>query len=416
MAGGIAARPRGTDRLSDRVVRSFIERARAGTAPSKKLSDGRGLFITLTPAGTAVWRVKYRFNGKERLAALGIYPEVGLAEARAGRDALRAQLREDRDPAIERLSRRTSKATFRDVATEWLEMRRKHWSPIHYEKTRQAIERDVFPRLGHLRIADITAVVTAPVVEKIAQRGSVETASKVLQNINAIFRYAEAKGLCSGNPAIAAKELLPKKREHSQRPALLKFDQLGDILRRSELVQISPAVRMALRLVAFSAARIGNVISAEWSEFDLDGGSPRWVIPRRKMKMKDRLHDHVVLLGPTITAELRQWRSMTGGRGYLFPSPTGRAHVTHEALEKVYRKTLSLEGKHSPHGWRSAFATLAKEGDTPFSREAVELALDHIADNAVVRAYDRGERLHERQRLAEWWDRQLVAAQQGDSA
>ncbi|MDP9176742.1 MAG: site-specific integrase [Gemmatimonadota bacterium] len=264
------------------------------------------------------------------------------------------------------------------------------------------------PKLGGYRVADITAAVVAPVVQSIAKRGAAETASKVLQNINAIFRYAEGKGLCMSNPAIAAKELLPRKREHSQRPALLNFDALGDILRRADLAQLSPAVRAAHRLIAFSAARIGNVITAEWDEFDL-GDSPRWVIPRSRMKMKDRVHDHVVLLGPTIANELRTWRRMTGGRGFVFPSPTGRAHITHESIEKAYRVTLKLEGKHAPHGWRSAFSTLAKENG--FSREAVELALDHIADNAVVRAYDRGERLEERTRLAHWWDAQLVAAQ-----
>jgi integrase len=402
--GGIAGRGRATNKLSDRQIKAFIVRARAGSAPKKKLSDGGGLYITLTPAGSPVWRIKYRFNSTERVASPGQYPEVSLTEARTARDRLRAHLREGRDPTLTRVSGQTSAKTFRDVAAEWLEMRRKGWSKIHFEKTRQAIERDVYPKLGSKRIADITAVVVAPVVEAIAQRGSLETASKVLQNINAIFRYAEGKGLCNSNPAIAAKELLPRKREHSQRPALLSFDALRDVLRRADAVHLSPSVRVAHRLIAFTAARIGNVITAEWDEFDL-GDSPRWLIPRSKMKMKDRTHDHVVLLGPTITNELRTWRAVTGGKGYLFPSPTGRAHITHESIEKAYRVTLKLDGKHSPHGWRSAYSTLAKENG--FSREAVELALDHIADNAVVRAYDRGDRLSERARLSLWWDEQL---------
>jgi integrase len=412
MAGGTKP-DRGMNRLTDRQVRTFITQARAGTAPKKKLSDGGGLFIHLNSAGSPCWRVKYRVNGKERLAGPGIYPEVSLVEARAARDALRTHLRYGRDPSIERVNRSGSSATFRDVANEWLDMRRKGWSKIHYEKSSQAIERDVMPRLGGYRIADITAAVVAPVVQSIAERGSVETAGKVLQHINSIFRFAEGKGLCSSNPAIAAKELLPRKREHSQRPALLTFNALGDILRRADMAMLSPAVRMAHRLIAFTGTRIGNVITAEWDEFDL-GDSPRWTIPRNKMKMKDRTHDHVVLLGPTIANELATWKAMTGGKGFVFPSPTGREHITHESLEKVYRVTLKLDGKHSPHGWRSSFSTLAKENG--FSREAVELALDHIADTAVVRAYDRGDRLQERIRLSSWWDEQLVAAQSGGGA
>jgi integrase len=291
-------------------------------------------------------------------------------------------------------------------------MRKRGWSKIHFEKSAQAIERDVISRIGGFRVGDITAAIVAPVVQAIANRGSLETASKVLQHINAIFRYAEGRGLCTSNPAIAAKELLPRKREHSQRPALLSFDALGDVLRRADMAMLSPAVRVAHRLLAFSAARIGNVIEAEWNEFDL-GRSPRWTIPRRKMKMRDRTHDHVILLGPTIANELRIWRNTTGGKGYVFPSPTGRKTITHEALEKVYRVTLSLNGKHSPHGWRSSFSTLAKENG--FSTDAVELALDHVGDTATVRAYDRGHRLEERARLSIWWDTQLSIAQHGEN-
>jgi integrase len=409
MAGGTKAET-GMNRLTDRRVKAFIDQARAGTAKTKKLSDGGGLFLVLSSAGSPAWRVKYRVNGKERLAGPGIYPEVSLVEARAARDAIRHHLRFGRDPSIERVNRGSSSVTFRDVATEWLEMRRKGWSKIHFEKSSQAIHRDVMPKLGGYRVADITAAIVAPVVQAIAGRGSLETAGKVLQNINAIFRYAEGKGLCSSNPAVAAKELLPRKREHSQRPALLTFEALRKVLRTADAAPLSPSVRIAHRLIAFSAARIGNVITAEWDEFDL-GDSPRWVIPRAKMKMKDRTHDHVALLGPTIANDLRNWRAVSGGKGYVFPSPTGRAHITHESIEKALRVTLKLEGKHSPHGWRSAFATLAKENG--FSREAVELALDHEADNAIVRAYDRGDRLEERARLSLWWDAQLTGTKYG---
>jgi integrase len=109
-----------------------------------------------------------------------------------------------------------------------------------------------------------------------------------------------------------------------------------------------------------------------------------------------------------VRSELRAWRRKVGTEGYVFPSPTGKTYITRESLEKVYRVTLGLAQKHSPHGWRSSFSTLAKENT--FSRDCVELALDHVADTAVVRAYDRGERLEERRRLAAWWDAQLKAA------
>jgi integrase len=129
------------------------------------------------------------------------------------------------------------------------------------------------------------------------------------------------------------------------------------------------------------------------------------------MKSRNRHHDHKVVLAPSIVAELRRWRSDTGGKGPVFPSPQGGKHISRESLEKAYRVTLRLEGKHSPHGWRSAFSTLGR--DEGFAREIVELTLDHVHDNEVARAYDRGERMEQRKKLMHWWAERLVAAQSG---
>jgi integrase len=129
------------------------------------------------------------------------------------------------------------------------------------------------------------------------------------------------------------------------------------------------------------------------------------------MKAQDRPHDHKVILCPQIVAELGKWRQTTGGKGYVFPSPAGAEHITRESIEKEYRVTLSHADKHTPHGWRSALSTLAR--DNGFDREVVELTLDHIHDNDVARAYDRGERLQQRIKLMTWWGEQLAAAQAG---
>ena len=118
-----------------------------------------------------------------------------------------------------------------------------------------------------------------------------------------------------------------------------------------------------------------------------------------------------VPLSPEMAAELRQWREIFSGRGFVFPSPQGGKHIGRESIEKVYRVTLGLDGKHCPHGWRSAFSTLAR--DNGFARDVVELSLDHAHDNEVARAYDRGERFDERVKLSQWWGAQLAAAQRG---
>ena len=374
------------------------------------------LYLFITPAGGATWRIKYRIEGKEKIYSVGPYPLVTLAAARVELGEVKSLLLEGKDPVSARRVNRAATAactdnTFQAVAQEWLTMKQKEWSPGHYTKSARAFERDIYPAIGKLPIANITPAIVAKAIVDINKRDVLETATRILQHLNGVFRYAQAKGLCRDNPAAPAREVLPRKKDNGRMPALLDWVALGDLLRRADMARLSPSVRMAHRLCAFSAARIGNVVEAEWREFHLDDDQPVWVIPREKMKVTTRDIDHRIPLGPEIAAELRQWSSMTGGKGHVFPSPQGGKHIGRESIEKVYRVTLKLEGKHSPHGWRSAFSTLAR--DQGFARDVVELALDHAHDNDVARAYDRGERFTQRVELFNWWGEQLAAAQRG---
>jgi integrase len=412
--GGTENRPsRGLNRLTSKAVQAWVAKRQRGAAASNRLPDGGGLYLTLTPAGSAVWRIKYRFGGREKLHAAGVYPEVTLEAARAQLAELRSQLRGGLNPSAERRKAKAaatfaSDNTFGTIAKDWLERQRVSWSKIHYAKSKRALERDVLPTLGRSAIVDISSGMIAAVVQGVIARGVGETASRVLDHIGSVFEYAQALDLRKDNPATPVRQLLPKRKASVPRPALLELEGLRNILRRAEVAPISPAVRMANRLIAFTAVRASNGVAAEWEHFSLDETDPRWVIPRRLMKVKDRPFDHVVYLGPTIAAELREWRSRIGSTGFAFPSPGGkRAHVSIEGLDRAYSRTLELKDIHSPHGWRAAFKTLAIElGE--FSRDATELALDHVHDSAVVRAYDRGARLDERKRLAAWWDTQLT--------
>src|ERR1039457_4802755 len=284
---------RGTNRLSDRAGQAFVSRHRAGRAKVKKLSDGGGMFLTITPAGAPVWRLKYRIGGKERLCSLGIYPAVGLATARETRDAMKATLGKGRDPVAERRLQRAdqvsaSGTTFSAVASDWLAKQRRGWGAAHFTRSRRALQRDVFPMLGNLPVNDITPAMVARVIEAIAARDARETAAKVLQHCMGVFRFAQARGLCRDNPASPVREVLSKRSQVGRRPALLEWAALGDILRRADEAHLSRAVRVAHRLCAFTAARIGNIVTAEWSEFELDAKVPKWNIPRKKMKVQDR--------------------------------------------------------------------------------------------------------------------------------
>lgn len=409
------------NKLTDLRIRTFIADARRKRpAVIRKISDGGSLLLVVKKNGTALWQFKYTHAGKARIYSLGVYPSVSLADAREERASLRAQAAQGIDLVAARLVRRAKAAvdannTFARAYGAWLKKKTGEWSAIHRKISDRAFERDVLPRLGRLPIGEITSALVLEVIKDIVDRGAVETASKVLQHCGGVFRLAQTLGWCRTNPAEPVREALPKRKRPKPMPALLDFQGLGGVLRDAEMARLSPAVRMAHRLAAFTTARMGNITLAEWTEFDLDSEPAIWTIPRPKMKAQDRLHDHKIVLCAQIVEELKTWRAHSGGQGYLFPTPTrggsGTRPISREAVEKAYRQTLNLKDRHTPHGWRAAFSTLAK--DHGFNRDAVELALDHVHDNEVVRAYDRGERLEERIRLMCWWGERLVAAQRG---
>ena len=406
MVGGTSGK------LTDKGIKSFIARKVIGS----KLADGQGLYLLITRAKTASWRIKYRIEGKEKSYTIGTYPQSSLAQARLELKEVKASLNKGRDPVVARRitmaqAAAHSESTFRLVAEEWFAMKEKEWSLTHHTKSKRAFERDIYKALGELPIESITPSVIAKAIETINKRDVLETATRILQHLNGVFRYAQAKGLCEINSAAPVKEILPRKKTNGRMPALLDWNSLGALLRAAEAARLSPSVRAAHRLLAFSATRISNVVQAEWKEFDLDADIPIWVIPRAKMKDHTRIGDHRIPLGSQITAELKQWGKLFGRKGYVFPSPTGNQFISRESLEKAYRVTLNMSGKHAPHGWRSAFSTLAR--DNGFEQDVVELALDHAHGNEVVRAYDRGERFTQRIELYKWWGDKLTHAQNG---
>ena len=310
MVGGTSGK------LTDKGIKSFIARKVIGS----KLADGQGLYLLITRAKTASWRIKYRIEGKEKSYTIGTYPQSSLAQARLELKEVKASLNKGRDPVVARRitiaqAAAHSESTFRAVAEEWFAMKEKEWSATHFTKSKRAFERDVYKSLGALPIESITPSVIAKAIETINKRDVLETATRILQHLNGVFRFAQAKGLCEGNSAAPVKEILPRKKTNGRMPALLDWKSLGALLRAAEAARLSPSVRAAHRLLAFSATRISNVVQAEWKEFDLDADIPIWVIPRAKMKDHTRIGDHRIPLSPQITEELKAWGKLFGRRG-----------------------------------------------------------------------------------------------------
>ncbi|CAN5268625.1 tyrosine-type recombinase/integrase [soil metagenome] len=417
-------------RVLNRLTEQAVKRHAKAAEPGKKLSDGGSLYLMRTPAGSAVWRVNYKLGGKARTFALGVYPEISLAEARKERARVRELLRQGKDPNLEKREARLANIRAGDAsraarmlsefAADWLADRRlkKGWSEIHARQVRLQLDRYLLRDYGRVPVPLITQPMMLEAARKLLAKRRYETCAKFLQNTTRLFESARFLGLRPDNPAAGiAEHLIPSGIAVNERPALTKLTDLGGVLRGTDAARISPVVRLALQTVAFTASRIGPVLQAEWREFDL-GDDPTWTVPRRKMKEKRRKYDHVIPLGPTIAAALRAWRSKTAGKGYVFPAPGGAPHLRHETLEKVYRRTLELGDRMSVHGWRSAFSTIAREardkdGRRIWDDEVIDAVLDHSRAGAVQLAYDRRELLEEKRRLLFWWDSQLSAAQHG---
>lgn len=416
MASGSA---RGERKLSTKEVEKWVRGTRGA---GSKLSDGGSLWLVTQRSGSASWQFRYSVGGPHaKVLSLGTWPALGLEGAREARDAARAQVAAGLDPAIERKLAAVARAeahgrTFEAVAKDWLAMKLPAWAESHAVRATRALERDVYPKLGALPIDRIQTVQVSAVIEAIQQRGGGrrETAQKILQQVRAVFEYAQAKGWAQSNPAAPVGRIIAPAPAVKHHPALLTFTELGAVLRAAEAAPISPAVRLAHRLLSFTAVRISNAVQARWEHFDLDAEPPLWSIPRAEMKVSSgRSEPHRVVLAEQIATELRRWKAVRGeSKGYVFPGARGDAPITREAVEKALRVTLGLEGKHSPHGWRAAFSTRARE-DGDFDKELVDLALDHIHAGEVARAYDRGARLEKRIALMKWWADALTAAERG---
>lgn len=406
------------NRLTEAQIRSWVKSPREGM-PATKLADGGGLYLVRLPSGNVTWQSRYRLGGVEKTLSIGPHHEIGLSRARDEHRCARDMLRAGKDPMKVREAARAEKIassgqTVTQVMSAWLEKERAEWSSDHYHRSKMLLEKSFLPGLARLAVADVTPAMISATIGKIQRESGRDTAAKVLRQVRGIFRYAAALGLRADNPADAAIEILKAAPPVQHRIAVTTEEGAREVLAALAAMPLSPAVALCHKLLAHTAVRIGNAVAARWEHFDLDAGF--WVIPRGEMKMRDRTHDHRVPLTAAIVAELRRYAE--GGRhasGYIFPrsGTHGRGHrakaphMSRETVEKAIRINSALAKRHSCHGWRATFSTLAK--DAGFENEVVDLALDHIHDTEVARAYDRGERLEKRIKLMQWWGETLAA-------
>jgi integrase len=374
------------------------------TEKTQRLFDGGGLYLEISPAGGRWWRWKYRrpVTKKENRLSFGTYPEVGLADARARRDAARKLLAAGIDPGEQRKAETAAGSeraanSFEVIAREWFAKQSPTWAPSHGSRIIDRLERDLFPWIGGRPIADITAKELLATVTRIADRGAVETAHRALQNCGQVFRYAIATGRTERNPAPDLRGALPPVKPNHL-AAITAPSEIGGLLRAIESYQGSFITKCALRLAPLTFVRPGELRQAEWSEIDL--ASAEWNIPGPKMKMGE---PHLVPLSPQAVDILRELHALTGGGRYVFPSPrTNTRPMSNMAVVSALRRMGYAKDEMTGHGFR-AMARTVLDQELGFRIDYVEHQLAHNVRDPLGRAYNRTTHLPERRKMMAAW-------------
>jgi integrase len=380
--------------LSDAKVRN----AKPHSKPYK-ISDGEGLFLLIATSGSKYWRLKYHFAGKEKLLALGVYPEVSLGDARDRRTQARKVLAAGNDPSeakkeAKRLTVLKSENAFEVVAREWFAQRQHEWAGRTAKIILTRLERHVFPKLGKRPIAEINAPEVLTMLRVVESSGALDTAKRVMQVCGQIFMYAIATGRADRNPVPDLRGAL--KTPVTVHHAYLKAAELPEFLIRLDVYDGAIQTKLALRLLLLTFVRTTELRAAEWKEFDLE--KAEWRIPAERMKMKE---EHIVPISRQVVALLRELQNHTGNRQHLFPNQHKPASYMSEntMLYALYR--MGYHSRTTGHGFRSTASTILNENG--FMPDVIERQLAHSERNKVRAAYNHAQYLPERRKMMQWW-------------
>lgn len=383
--------------LSDLQVRN----AKPGEK-DRKVSDGGGLHLLVKTDGARYWRLAYRFGGKQKLLALGVYPEVSLLQARKSRDAAKDQLKADLDPSAERkreklLKQITDANTFGGIADEYLaKLAADGRAEATLNKVTWLLE-FARPALSDRPITKISAAEVLAVLREVERRGRLESARRLRSTVGSVFRYAIATTRAENDPTVALRGALTTPQPVA-RAAVTEPKALGALLRAIDSYQGQPETHAALRLMALLFPRPGELRAAEWAEFDLDQAV--WIIPAARTKMR---RPHRVPLPPQAISVLKELHEITGRGKLAFPSVrSSQRCISENTLNAALRRLGYAKDEATAHGFRATASTLLNECGK-WNPDAIERQLAHVESNAVRRAYTRGEHWDERMLMMAWW-------------
>jgi integrase len=388
-----------------------------------KISDAGGLYLFVSSSGLKTWRVKYRFDGREKVLGLGNYPTVSLFEARQGRDAAKHDLKSGKDPASQKKKQLLANPVtqtarnFEEVARSWHRNMAEMWCSRHRDDVLESLERDVFADLGRFDLAEITPPLVLATLRKIEKRGAVETAHRVRQRMSMIFLYGIGSGICVHDPAATVKSAM-KPVIRGRQPALKQIPELQLLIDKVLRTPANPATKIGLLLLLLTAARPGELALSRWEQFtDLKGDEPLWVIPAQNMKgdrsrKLDYSFDHKIPLSRQSLHLLELLRPFTGNRDFLFPNTrTPRKQMSENALGYLLNRA-GYHGRAVPHGFRASFSTIMNEQipaeHRQHDRQIIDLMLAHVQGDAVESRYNRAAYMPRRRELAQQWADLLV--------
>lgn len=378
-----------------------------------KMADERGLFLLVKKNGSKYWRMKYRIAGKEKLLAIGVYPDVSLASARQNRDEARSMLAQGVDPmehkkAVKAAFHESASNSFEIIAREWLG-NRKPGSEKSDARITRILEKDLFPAMGSRPIADITPPELLRALRRMESRGVLETAHKARQYAGQIFRYAVATGRADRDPSADLKGALkkPTKRHFS---AITTPKEAGQLMRAIYSYQASPAVMAALKLAPLLFCRPGELRQLEWQEVKFE--ERRIELPPEKMKVKE---PHIIPLCKQAVAILEELHALTGRGRYVFPNGRGASRPLSENGLRVALRTMGYTNEQmTVHGFRAMARTLLDE-ILAFPVDWIEHQLAHAVRDANGRAYNRTKHLEQRRKMMQTWADYLDSLREGEN-
>jgi integrase len=360
-----------------------------------RVADGSGLFIEVSPAGGKLWRWRYYFNRKPQILALGKYPSLTLAQARKARDDARMLVEAGKHPTREKKARKLRSAfdgenTFEKIARRWLDLKQKGLNEKYRKQCLVRMEQHVFPIIGALPITEITIPDVVTVIEKIGNRGTIETARRMKQLISQTFRFASQRGLCQHNPAADLRDILPSTPErHLPSISPAEFPQL---LKDIAGYNGDKFTKAAMQILALTFVRTGELIGAKWNEVNFE--KAEWHIPAERMKMK---RPHLVPLSRQAISILKELQKITGEKEHIFYSSKSKSkHISNGAVLMALRR-MGYQKRMCGHGFRSLASTILNEKGYP--PDVIERQLAHEDSDKVRSAYNRAEYLLERKKM-----------------